>query len=884
MIFSFLLIKSIQQQEQNNSFPLIRGCIRMHLRCIASFPVSCMFSRSHDTRYNDFMNDYRYKAFISYRHQAPDQDVAQKLHTLIETFGIPSSIRRSSKMTKMGRVFRDQEELPLSSDLGRDIHEALEQSEWLICICSPRYQESKWCMEELRCFIELGRRDHILAVLTEGEPADSFPDEIRFFEADGIIQEKEPLAADVRASSKEEALKKLNREKLRILAPMLGVTYDDLVQRARKRRTRILTAVISGAFALMSGFLSYAVIKNKEISRQRDLAMDNQLQLLIEQSNISSSSSNKLAALKQLTEASEIRKTVGMKRDDSMKAALEYALYTEPFENILHIDANNRQFDALVFSHDSRYILGITNLNSACLIDAETGKILITVSQKDTGQLDSVGFTLDDRYFYMVDSWYGYVSLYDVNDGSLYRKYEDENTSVWQIGEKVFPLDEKSILIIRQDVMVIWDYADDTQKEILPCGDGVFEGYLQPFIVDVSPDHKDAVIGSHGYGIGMKILSLDGKKEIPLEFDAERGYMNIRYSGNGKRIAAVSGDMYVVYDAETGKQILSGSVEDISASPDVLITYDGDILLVMTSDLLRAVSVNTGGVLWEKTAESNVATEACLSFDGRYVSAEGGIAGIFDIRTGEMLCDQGASVFSHDSTRVIADPYTSQPSLLATPLYATQYTEDQFSQTLYSTPRFTDPEEMINIELKHNTSEIYSGPERQEGIYTSENVKYCAKTHKDGFIEIFDISDADNVQNIYCLAEHCYNCVTDLLFSDTLMASCGGYDPRCVLFDLETGAIRFVLAGEQYCHEAEFSPDGSKIIILCGYARDRAFVYSAESGNLLYTFRCDEEHQISGIGFSTDGTTVAAVLNDGSALAGRLYPAIDDLLLQAESR
>ena len=831
--------------------------------------------------YNETMNDYRYKAFISYRHQALDQEAAKKLHTLIETFGIPSSIRKSNGITKMGRVFRDQEELPLSSDLGRDIHEALEQSEWLICICSPRYKESKWCMEELKYFISLGRRDHILAVLTEGEPADSFPDEIRFYEENGIIREKEPLAADIRAASAEESLKKLNQEKLRILAPMLGVTYDDLVQRARKRRTRILTAVISGAFALSSGFTGYAFIKNKQISRQRDLAMDNQLQLLIEQSNISSSNGNKLAALKQLSEAGEVRRTVGMKRDDSLKAALEYALYTEPFENILHIDANNRQFDSLVFSHDDRYLLGITNLNSACLIDAETGKILNTVSQKDTGQLDSVGFTLDDQYFYMVDSWYGYVSLYDTGSCTLYRKYEDESTTTWQIGEKVFPLDERSLLIIRQDAMVIWDYVSDTQKEILPCGDGVFEGYLQPLIVDLSPDHKDFVIGSHGYGIGMKIFSLDGSKEIPLEFDPQRGYMNISYSGNGKRIAAVSGAMYTVWDAESGKQILSGSVDDPASSPDVLINYDGDILLVMTSDLLRAVRADDGTILWEKTAESNVSTEACLSPDGRLVSTEGGIAGIFDIRTGERLCDEGASAFSADSRKVIASPYSSQPSLLASDLYATMHSEDHFSQTLYSTPRFTDPEEMINIELKHSTPEIYSGPERTEGIYTDPETKYCAKTHKDGFIEVFDIHDPGNVQNIYCLAEHCFNCVTDLLFADSLMASCGGYDPRCVLFDLETGAIRYVLAGEEYCHKAEFSPVGTKIIMLCGYAKNRAYVYSAESGNLLYTFRCDEERYISEIGFTEDGTAAAAILDDGSAVTGILYPEIDELLQKA---
>ena len=212
----------------------------------------------------------RYTAFISYRHLTPDEEVAKKLHSMIESFGIPAPLKRSLGIRKMGRVFRDQEELPLSSSLGDDIHEALENSDWLICICSPRYLSSRWCMEELRYFLSLGRQDRILTVLVEGEPEDAFPEQIRFQTVDGVRVEKEPLAADVRAGSLDAILKKLRREKLRILAPMLGVSYDDLRQRARRRRNRIIATAAAAAFLLLSGFLGYAVMKNREIARKND--------------------------------------------------------------------------------------------------------------------------------------------------------------------------------------------------------------------------------------------------------------------------------------------------------------------------------------------------------------------------------------------------------------------------------------------------------------------------------------------------------------------------------------------------------------------------------------------------------------------------------------
>ena len=202
------------------------------------------------------MADNSYTAFISYRHRPPDEAVAKKLHTLIETYAIPRDVKASSGRRKMGRVFRDQEELPLSADLGGDIKAALERSEWLIAICSPDYLQSKWCMLELDYFISLGKRDHILAVLVCGEPEDAFPLQLRFTEEDGKTVELEPLAADVRGGSVPESLKKLKREVLRVLAPILGVSYDQLRQRARRRRLRI---------AAFSGAASDSSIRSKSI-------------------------------------------------------------------------------------------------------------------------------------------------------------------------------------------------------------------------------------------------------------------------------------------------------------------------------------------------------------------------------------------------------------------------------------------------------------------------------------------------------------------------------------------------------------------------------------------------------------------------------------------
>ena len=212
----------------------------------------------------------QYSAFISYRHQSPDQEIAKKLHRLIETYSVPSALRKDGARHP-GKVFRDQEELPLSSDLGKDIETALDNSEWLICICSPRYLESRWCQRELEYFIERKGRDHILTVLAEGEPGESFPELLRFeTDENGKRIEREPLAADVRGTDLAESLKKLKKEKYRILAPMVGTSFDGLYQRQRRRTMRNVLAAALAAVAILGGFLTYALIQNGKITAQNE--------------------------------------------------------------------------------------------------------------------------------------------------------------------------------------------------------------------------------------------------------------------------------------------------------------------------------------------------------------------------------------------------------------------------------------------------------------------------------------------------------------------------------------------------------------------------------------------------------------------------------------
>ena len=224
--------------------------------------------------------EYKYDAFISYRHLSPDKPIAEKLQKLLEEYAPPKSVNDGKGKKKL-RLFRDESELPTSNDLGGDIKTALEQSRFLVVICSENFEKSKWCMQEVAYFQELhGGSNKQILTLYVGDPdlPPVFPDALRFepkkiLHPDGtetvVREEVEPLAANVSAKTTKDSLKKLKTEFLRIAAPLFGCGFDDLYQREQRRRARRRLSAAAAVFAFLviaSVFGTFAVQQKKQIN------------------------------------------------------------------------------------------------------------------------------------------------------------------------------------------------------------------------------------------------------------------------------------------------------------------------------------------------------------------------------------------------------------------------------------------------------------------------------------------------------------------------------------------------------------------------------------------------------------------------------------------
>ena len=221
----------------------------------------------------------RYAAFISYNHR--DRRTAAWLHRALETYRFPKRLHgRETAIGPLGDrlppIFQDREELAASSDLAASVREALEQSSSLIIVCSPDGARSHWVNEEIRTFSALGRRDRIQCLIVAGEPNASrnashadpalecLPGAL--FEGGG----KEPLASDIRTGQDGRSA-----ARMKLLAGITGLPYDELRQREQARRNRrlaVLTVVLGAALLFTAALAVFALISRQEAIRQRDLA------------------------------------------------------------------------------------------------------------------------------------------------------------------------------------------------------------------------------------------------------------------------------------------------------------------------------------------------------------------------------------------------------------------------------------------------------------------------------------------------------------------------------------------------------------------------------------------------------------------------------------
>lgn len=278
---------------------------------------------------------FHYDAFISYRHVEPDQSVAKMVHEQLEAYKLPHNVKATlpNGNKRIARVFRDEEELPLATNLADSIVNALRNSEYLIVICSPALIESPWCALEMKTFIEMHGHDRVLTVLADGEPPEIIPEILcqrtrSVTGIDGTVTEVmehiEPLAADLRAPDQKTRKNLAKTQLLKLLAAMYSVNYDTLRRRQREKRIRRVIGGLAIAASLLLAFGIYSTammitlhsqkVKIEAQNEQLDKSMQLQLQRLSE--SFVSESESRLEQCNRLTAIEAAYNSLGIYEDE----------------------------------------------------------------------------------------------------------------------------------------------------------------------------------------------------------------------------------------------------------------------------------------------------------------------------------------------------------------------------------------------------------------------------------------------------------------------------------------------------------------------------------------------------------------------------------------
>ena len=299
--------------------------------------------------------DKKYIAFISYRHAELDSAVAKTLHTLIEQYRIPRGLQKDDSK-RLGIVFRDQEELNASSNLTEEIQHALDNTEYLIVICSKSAIQSPWVMREIEYFLRHHDHAHVLTVLASGEPNEVFPAQLTQSPDGPDAPPIEPLAVDIRADTVAGSCKKLRREIPRLIAALLQCPYDALVMREQKRKTRRITSIAAIVMAVLLGFTSMVLMKNKEIAQVNTQLETKNTELDLANTNLNQANTS----LAEQKAAVQLRESQLLAQDAA--ADLQNADYYSAIEKALAALPQNEQDNRPYYAPAERVLMEATNI------------------------------------------------------------------------------------------------------------------------------------------------------------------------------------------------------------------------------------------------------------------------------------------------------------------------------------------------------------------------------------------------------------------------------------------------------------------------------------------------------------------------------------------
>ena len=511
-------------------------------------------------------NNKEYYAFISYKRK--DKKEAKQLQHALEYYRLPNHLRQENpELPEYVRpVFRDMTDLEVG-ELSAQIHSALEQSHFLIVVCSPRAAASKWVNDEVEYFISLGKQDKIIPYIIEGVPhASNLEEECYPPSLLNLSKEKELLGANINEVGRDSAT-------IRVVSRMFNIRFDTLYQRYEREQKRKRWMWIGGSIIIALLGLSiggYFVRQNGIIERQNErllqdsIAMADHLRMISAQNDSIASQNNLISSQRDSIELSIQQlqlsnKLLAEERDNVRNANNAMKL------NLSRILAGKASvLDNQGDSYRARKI-AVAALKTSYTPEAEralrlSSKHHTSILKDLTDNVNSICFSFDGQII-AAASANGMINIWDCETGLLKQTLYEDKYTFEPVYSVAFNKDANRILCLSYKGVSIRDVNTGYR---LPIIEG---NKKQPICATYSPveeiiaiAYEDEIVLYNAQSAHMvnsfHIISDVSNNNSSHDILQEIGERKIlAFSPDGKYMTAVNGNKLNVYDLSMGRSI-----------------------------------------------------------------------------------------------------------------------------------------------------------------------------------------------------------------------------------------------------------------------------------------------------------------------------------------
>ncbi|MEL7030919.1 MAG: TIR domain-containing protein [Pseudomonadota bacterium] len=217
---------------------------------------------------------FSYRAFISY--SRADTDIVNDLYARLTRFRAPAALQKTQGAyghpPRSFRVFLDRMSIEAGGSVPDAIKRKLDESAFLIVICSKAARDSFWVSEEIKYFLSIASADRILPVLIR-ESADAPIEEILPQPLIALGDEM-PIGADLIVDGGMVSV----RDKM--IGGLLGIAQDRIAREQERadrqalRRRSVALAAISILFVLstLAGIAAWNARNDALLAESRGLA------------------------------------------------------------------------------------------------------------------------------------------------------------------------------------------------------------------------------------------------------------------------------------------------------------------------------------------------------------------------------------------------------------------------------------------------------------------------------------------------------------------------------------------------------------------------------------------------------------------------------------